>query len=104
MRRKFIHAAAAVSAVALALTACGGESNTNDGDTGGETVTLQMVESLTSPARTELLKSMLKDFETENPDIKVDLISPPTAIRLRGRRPRSARPDRWSVHQQQLAI
>lgn len=78
MRRKFIHAAAAVSAVALALTACGGESNTNDGDTGGETVTLQMVESLTSPARTELLKSMLKDFETENPDIKVDLISPPT--------------------------
>lgn len=78
MRRKFMSAAAAVSAVALALTACGGDSTGNDGDTGGETVTLQMVESLTNPARTELLKSMLADFEAENPGIKVDLISPPT--------------------------
>ncbi len=82
MARKFMRAAAALSAMALALTACGGESNTSaDGDgadSGGETVTLQMVESLTNPARTELLQSMLADFESENPGITVDLISPPT--------------------------
>ncbi len=78
MRSKFITAAAAVSALALTLTACGGGGETSGGDPDGETVTLQMVESLTNPARTELLKSMLAEFESENPSIKVDLISPPT--------------------------
>ena len=76
MQGKFMRAAASALAVALALTACGGDSDTG-GDEGGGSVTLQMVESLTS-ARTELLKSMLADFETEHPDIKVELISPPT--------------------------
>jgi multiple sugar transport system substrate-binding protein len=40
-------------------------------------VSLKMIESLTSPARTETLKAILADFEKENPDIKVELISPP---------------------------
>jgi len=44
---------------------------------GGE-VTLQMVESLTNPARTELIKGLLTKFESANPGIKVNLISPPT--------------------------
>ncbi len=84
MHNKFMTTAAAVSAVALALTACGSDngsgsgSGSGDGENGGETVTLQMVESLTSPARTELLKGMLTDFESDNPNIKVQLISPPT--------------------------
>lgn len=42
-----------------------------------DVVTLKMVESLTSPERTKLLKEMLSDFQVENPDIKVELISPP---------------------------
>jgi multiple sugar transport system substrate-binding protein len=37
-----------------------------------------MVESLTAPARTVLLKSMIADFEKANPNIHVNLISPPT--------------------------
>ncbi|QIZ05408.1 sugar ABC transporter substrate-binding protein [Priestia megaterium] len=40
-------------------------------------VTLRLVESITSPSRTKLLKEMLAKFEDENPTIKVELISPP---------------------------
>jgi multiple sugar transport system substrate-binding protein len=43
----------------------------------GKPVQLTMVESLTSPKRTELLKKMIGDFEQKNPGIKVELISPP---------------------------
>lgn len=37
-----------------------------------------MVESLTSPTRTTLLKSQLAAFEKANPNISVNLVSPPT--------------------------
>lgn len=40
-------------------------------------ITIRMVESLTSPARTELLRGYLDEFEAANPGIKVELISPP---------------------------
>jgi multiple sugar transport system substrate-binding protein len=69
-------AAAAVSVLTLTLTACGSSGDTGKA-TGGD-VTLQMVESLTNPARTELLKRMLTEFEAENPGINVELVSPPT--------------------------
>lgn len=42
-----------------------------------EKVTLKIIESITSPARTELLKELIGKFENANPDIKVELISPP---------------------------
>lgn len=79
MRRKLTTAIAAVSALALALTGCAGSGGTEKtaGAEGGD-VTLQMVESLTNPTRTELLKTMLADFEKANPGIKVQLVSPPT--------------------------
>ncbi|SDT28788.1 ABC transporter substrate-binding protein [Microterricola viridarii] len=56
---------------ALALSGCSAPA-------GDGKVTLQMVESLTSPARTELLTKLIGEFEAQNPDINVDLISPPT--------------------------
>ncbi|OIH94198.1 ABC transporter substrate-binding protein [Curtobacterium sp. MCBA15_009] len=59
-------------ATALLAGGCSAPSS-SDG-----TVTLQMVESLTNPTRTTLLKELLADFEDENPDIRVELISPPT--------------------------
>ena len=37
-----------------------------------------MVESLTNPARTALLKKSIAEFEQQNPKIKVNLVSPPT--------------------------
>ncbi len=40
-------------------------------------IKLTMVESLTSPARTETIRKILDKFEAANPGIKVDLISPP---------------------------
>lgn len=57
----------------LALTACSGTGSADDG-----TVRLQMVESLTNPARTTLIRELLDEFEAENPGITVDLVSPPT--------------------------
>ncbi|WP_129787285.1 ABC transporter substrate-binding protein [Promicromonospora panici] len=57
----------------LALTACTGAGSADDG-----TVRLQMVESLTNPARTELIRELLDEFEAEHPGVTVDLVSPPT--------------------------
>lgn len=42
-----------------------------------ENVKLTMVESLTSPARTATIRSILDKFEAANPGITVELISPP---------------------------
>lgn len=60
---------------ALALTGC----SAGGGASADGTVTLQMVESLTNPTRTELIRGILDQFEKENPKIKVNLVSPPTA-------------------------
>ncbi|MEV0637476.1 sugar ABC transporter substrate-binding protein [Streptomyces sp. NPDC050619] len=62
------------TAGALVLTGC----STMSGGGGDGTVTLNMVESLTNPARTDLLKDLIGEFEKQNPKIKVNLISPPT--------------------------
>lgn len=60
-------------AATLVISGC----SSSGGDEGGD-VTIQMVESLTSPARTQLLRGILDDFEQKNPGIKVELTSPPT--------------------------
>ena len=75
-RNRVILTASAATAALLALTACSGGGG-DSGDAGGK-VTLQVVESLTNPARTELIRGLLDEFEKENPDIAVDLVSPPT--------------------------
>ena len=73
-RTMFASLAAAATAAALLLSACGpGPAEKADGQ-----VTLQMVESLTNPTRTTLLKKLIADFEAKNSGIKVQLISPPT--------------------------
>ena len=73
MKKKLTAITALGVAAVLALSGCGGGNTSADG-----TVTLKMVESLTNPTRTETLKTLLAGFEKENPNIKVDLISPPT--------------------------
>ncbi|MHA7269728.1 ABC transporter substrate-binding protein [Arthrobacter sp. HLT1-20] len=75
MKSKITTIAALGVAAVLALSACGGGTGSNSAD--GK-VTLKMVESLTNPTRTETLKTLLAGFEAANPNIKVDLISPPT--------------------------
>ncbi|MFJ5956179.1 ABC transporter substrate-binding protein [Paenarthrobacter sp. NPDC092416] len=73
MKSRFMMSAAAGLAAVLALAGCGGAEPAKDGK-----VTLKMVESLTNPTRTDTLKKLLSGFEQANPNIKVDLISPPT--------------------------
>ncbi|SED98327.1 multiple sugar transport system substrate-binding protein [Arthrobacter alpinus] len=73
MKKKLTAITALGVAAVLALSGCGGGDTAADGK-----VTLKMVESLTNPTRTETLKTLLAGFEKENPNITVDLISPPT--------------------------
>jgi multiple sugar transport system substrate-binding protein len=73
VKSRIMASAAAGLAAVLALAGCGGGQSAADGK-----VTLKMVESLTNPTRTETLKKLISGFEQANPDIKVDLISPPT--------------------------
>lgn len=73
IRRRYFMMAGAGGLAATALAACdspGGGSSSGD--------ELQMVESLTSPDRTALLRSLLDQFEKENEGITVKLVSPPT--------------------------
>ncbi|UFU02914.1 sugar ABC transporter substrate-binding protein [Ruania suaedae] len=76
MRHLRSAAAATAGLSMIALAACSGDS----GDAGASdgTVTLQMVESLTNPDRTTLIRGLLDDFEAENPGVEVELVSPPT--------------------------
>jgi multiple sugar transport system substrate-binding protein len=70
----FASLTAVATAAALLLSACGpGPAEKASGE-----VRLQMVESLTNPTRTALLKKLIADFEAKNSGIKVQLISPPT--------------------------
>lgn len=76
------------------LAACSGSGGTSSSPAPGESspaatdapkstepaakqVTLQMIESLTSPERTKLLQDAIGRFQKDNPNIKVELISPP---------------------------
>lgn len=75
-RVRLTTATALAAVTALTLGGCGGSGSAGDSKDG--TVTLQMVESLSSPERTTLLKGLLADFEKANPTIKVQLVTPPT--------------------------
>lgn len=83
MGMRFARIGATVALGSMVLSGCGGAGGDSSGTSGasgdsGNTVNLKMVESLTNPARTALIKELLADFEKENPNIKVELISPPT--------------------------
>ena len=73
MRYKILKVAAIGLAAVLPVTGCSSGGTSADG-----TVNLKMVESLTNPARTQILKTLIAGFEKQNPKIKVQLISPPT--------------------------
>jgi multiple sugar transport system substrate-binding protein len=61
------------AALWLAVTALGlGLSPTAPAAT-----TLKLVEVITSPERTETLKSIVKTFEDANPDVRVEITSLP---------------------------
>ncbi|MGY0064578.1 ABC transporter substrate-binding protein [Streptomyces sp. LZ34] len=71
-RKAVIALGLAATTVMTAMTGC--TAGVSDGS-----VHLKMVENLTNPSRTAVLKKLIADFEKKNPKIKVDLISPPTS-------------------------
>lgn len=79
--RKFWSAFVALTLLLGIVAGCSNKSEDSGSSTGNgsseEKVTLRMIESLTSPKRTEILKEMIAEFENQNPNITVEFISPP---------------------------
>ena len=50
----------------------------NPTNTDGETVTLRMIDTLASEIRTASIQKIIDDYQAQNPNIKIELISPPT--------------------------
>ncbi|WP_188187707.1 ABC transporter substrate-binding protein [Nonomuraea sp. SYSU D8015] len=69
MRKPLLATAVAAT---LVLAGCG-----SGGSSSSDEVRLRMIESLTSPERTKLIKSLIADFEKANPGVTVELVSPP---------------------------
>ncbi|MFI7614581.1 ABC transporter substrate-binding protein [Nonomuraea terrae] len=67
MKKPLLSVAAAAM---LVLAGCGSGSSSSE-------IRLRMIESLTSPERTKLIKSLIAGFEKANPGVTVELISPP---------------------------
>lgn len=61
------------------FSGCGTKNATNSQgvNTEKKQVTIHFTETLTSPDRTKYIKDLLKDFESKNPNIKVELTSLP---------------------------
>jgi multiple sugar transport system substrate-binding protein len=72
MRTRARAAVAIAASGALLLAGCSGGGG-DDGD-----VRLTMVETLSNPARVEVLNELIAGFEDENPGVTVELVSPPT--------------------------
>jgi len=82
-KMKKISSLVTIPLIVTALGACG-NNNGDNGDSGaasdggsGKKVKLTMVESLSSPQRTDFLKQEISAFEAQNPGITVELITPP---------------------------
>ena len=70
--KKFLAILLAVSLLATLCAGCGSSSSK-----GEEKITITMVESLTSPERTATIQSIIDKYEAANPNVHVELISPP---------------------------
>ena len=97
MNRKILSGVMSFVAITSLLAGCGSEQSTNPSNIAGgvatqavdnsesntetidsdESVTIRMIESLTSPERTALLQKFADQFHDENPNITIELISPP---------------------------
>lgn len=80
MPKKYIAGIAAVAALALALTGCGGAAQTSSSSAAaGGTVTLEFAQWWEPELPAGALRSIMDDFEAKNAGIKVKLISGPYA-------------------------
>ena len=56
------------------MTGCGSKGETSEEGT----VTITMVESITSTERTAILREIADQYEAEHENIKIEIVSPPT--------------------------
>lgn len=81
--RKNVRVLIGIVVFALFVSGCSGKENHTESPASSTSpsnenkVTLRMIESLTNPNRTAILKGMITQFENQNPTIQVELISPP---------------------------
>ena len=84
---------AAMALAAVMLTGCGGGSDAAPAPAGGgdaaapaeqaaggasgEAVTITLVESLTSPERTAVLREIADKYQADHPNVTIEIISPP---------------------------
>ena len=87
---------AAMALAAVMLTGCGGGGGGSDaapapagggdaaapaeqaaGGASGEAVTITLVESLTSPERTAVLREIADKYQADHPNVTIEIISPP---------------------------
>lgn len=72
---KRLSAILAVVMLASLLGACGNKSGQTSGS--GEKIKLTMVESLTNPERTKVLRALADDYQSKNSNVTIEIISPP---------------------------
>lgn len=77
MKRNFFRFIVVVVAVVVVLPTFAGGGQEESGEASDQQVTLNFIEVLTSPGRTELINELIAEYEAANPNIKVNLISPP---------------------------
>lgn len=86
--KRIVSVISVLLALLMVFTACGqgstsstaqpaGDSASQQQAKEGEAVTLTLMESITSPQRTAIIREMCDKFEAENPGVKVEIISPP---------------------------
>lgn len=73
MKKRILAVTLAVASLLITiLTGCGGK------DVSDDTITITMVESITSAERTAILREIADKYEAEHENIKIEIVSPPT--------------------------
>lgn len=83
--KKILSAAALLMAAAMSFTGCSSAAPSSgstpaseaSGNPPAANVNLTMVEAITSPARTAILRELCDKFEAANPGVTIELVSPP---------------------------
>ena len=74
--KKLLAISLALAMLLSLMAGCSGGKSEGAASAGGK-ITITMVESLTSPERTATLQSIIDKYEAANPNVHVELISPP---------------------------
>lgn len=79
MKKRILAAILALLTLSASISGCASAPASNSGTSAGTdgNVTIRMIESLTSPERTAVLRTIADKFEAEHEGVTVEIISPP---------------------------